>query len=340
MIRRFGLSVLFLAAGIIHLIHPEAFLSAIPPFVPFKSECIFVTGLFEILLSVGFWFSQTLNTTARVSAFYLFLLIPFHIYVAWNGIEIFRIKNPTFLWARTLLQWGLIYTALSLQKTGWIIQQSWKHVLFLHYKIEPSLVAPYVPFKLDLHEGQAVISIVPLLMKKIRFPFFPSLPWVSQLWELNLRTYVEVNGIKGVYFFTLETDSKLGEYIAQTFFNLPYHYAKIKSLVSSSHYEINHQRGNQYFNMKALVGESKPFCSFDFWATERYSLFTMKNNTIYRGIVMHRPWNLKSIEVNNLNFELSTDFNLKDMRLVGSSYSEGLDVKFRPFLKMAEIQRN
>jgi uncharacterized protein YqjF (DUF2071 family)/uncharacterized membrane protein len=337
-IRRFGLSFLFLFAGIIHLVYPEGFYKAFPESITFKTELIIISGLFEIILGLGLIFKKSLNTSARVSAVYLFLLIPIHIYVSVNSIEIFGISHPLLLWARTLFQWVLIYMALSLQTTGWVIQQTWKHVLFLHYKIDPSLITAQVPFKLDLHEGQAVISIVPLLMKKIRFPFLPSIPWVSQLWELNIRTYVEVDGIKGVYFFTLETDSKLGEYIAQTFFNLPYQYSKMKSQVSSTDYQISHERKDTNFYLKAKIGQAKPFCSFDFWATERYSLFTLKDKTIYRGIVMHRPWNLKSLEIEEIKENLSSTFNLKEMKLVGLSYSEGLDVKFRPFIKMADLK--
>jgi uncharacterized protein YqjF (DUF2071 family)/uncharacterized membrane protein len=338
-IRRFGLSLLLIIAGFIHLIQPALFLRALPDFLPFRIELILISGVFEILLGIGLLTKKFLNFTARLTALYLFLLIPIHIYVSWNGIEIFGITNPIWLWLRTAFQWPLIYMALSLQTTGWIIQQSWRHVLFLHYKINPDLIAPMVPFKLDLHEGEAVISIVPLLMNKIRFPYLPSIPWVSQLWELNIRTYVEVNGIKGVYFFTLETDSKLGEYIAQTFFNLPYRYSKIKSSVSSSNYSIIHSRGDISSNLKVKTGQTKQFCTFDFWATERYSLFTTKNNTIYRGIVMHRPWQLKSVAIEDINENLSNQFNLKEMRFVGASYSEGLDVKFRPFIKMTEINK-
>jgi uncharacterized membrane protein len=227
-IKKYGLSLLFFGAAFIHLFSPHYFLPVIPSFIHFPEEIIFLTGVLEIALALGLLIHRTQDLTAQISAMYLILLIPVHIYVSVFSIEIFGIHNTYILWARTLFQFVLIFWALTRQTTGWIIKQQWRNVFFIHYKVDPLLIASKVPFKLDLYEGQAVISIVPFLMDGIRFPFFPPIPKISRLWELNLRTYVEVNGIKGIYFFTLETDSKIGELIAKNFFNLPYQYSKLK----------------------------------------------------------------------------------------------------------------
>ena len=55
----------------------------------------------------------------------------------------------------------------------WVIEQHWKHVLFMHWKLDPELLQPHVPFALDLHEGAAVLSIVPFKMESIRSPLTP-----------------------------------------------------------------------------------------------------------------------------------------------------------------------
>ena len=304
---------------------------ALPAFLPLKSEAIFLSGVLEIILGVGILRKNWQDFFAKAIAVYFFLLIPLHLYVALNGIEMFGIQSPLLLWIRCLLQFGLIIWAVSLQSSAWVIEQRWRNVLFLHYKVDPLVLQEMVPFKLDLHEGKAVISIVPLLMDGIRFPFLPSVPWISKLWELNIRTYVEVNGTKGVYFFTLETDSKLGEFIANNFFNLPYHYSKIKSEITNNEYRFQHSRHNVSFDLKASVLDAKPFCPFEFWATERYSLFTKIGDRIYRGIVMHKPWELQSIKINQKNDNFSK-LVTKDLgELIGSSYAKELKVRFRPF---------
>lgn len=335
MIKLFSLSLLLIVAGLIHLIAPQLFMPALPSCLPLRSESIFLSGLLEIVLGLGILRKNWQDIFAKMIAFYFLFLIPLHIYVAMNGIEMFGIQQKFLLWIRCLFQFGLIFWAASLESSGWIIEQRWKNVLFLHYKVDPVALQKIVPFKLDLHEGRAVISIVPLLMDGIRFPFLPSIPWVSKLWELNIRTYVEVNGIKGVYFFSLETDSKLGEFIANKFFHLPYRYSKIKSQIIGNEYDLQHSRNDFSFLINANVLENKAFCPFEFWATERYSLFTKKGDRIYRGIVMHQPWKLQEIKINQLEDQFSKLVSSNLGELVGSSYARELKVRFRPFTKVS-----
>lgn len=331
MIKRFFLSAILFSAGVLHLVRPELFSAAIPPYFGYSKEIIYFTGLFEILLAIGLLWRKTLDLTARITAGYFIMLIPVHLYVSILGIEIFGIQSKLVLWLRTLFQFFFIFWALSLQTKSWIIEQKWKHVFFLHFKIDPAKIQHLVPFKLDLHEEQAVISIVPFYMDGIRFPFLPSIPRVSNLWELNIRTYVEVNGIKGVYFFTLETDSKIGEFVAKNFFHLPYRHSQIKARVSDKKYDFSHKRGALAFHLEATLLEKKQSSDFDLWATERYSLFTEHKGKIFQGIVQHRPWELRVVQIHKMEDEFTKMVTGDLKNLVGASYSEFLLVRFRPF---------
>ncbi|KAB2643771.1 MAG: DUF2071 domain-containing protein [Verrucomicrobia bacterium] len=122
------------------------------------------------------------------------------------------------------------------------MKQRWNHIFFLHAKIAPDLLQPYLPFKLDLLDGMAILSIVPFKMDMIRLWNLPPAPFFSHLWEINLRTYVRVGGKPGVYFFTLDTDSALGCWIANHFFHLPYRLAKIKAVVRKEHFYFESRR--------------------------------------------------------------------------------------------------
>jgi len=330
------LSLILFIAGMVHLVKPEVFLPAFPQVIPFKIELIYVTGVFEIILAIGLFIKKFQDLAARTTALYFILLLPVHIYVSLYSVEIFGINNPIFLWGRTLFQFIFFFWALSLQTHGWIIQQQWRHVLFLHYKIDPKLIQSLVPFKLDLFEDKAVISIVPFLMKGIRFPWLPPLPFISRLWELNIRTYVEVNGIKGVYFFTLETDSKIGELIAQKFFHLPYRYSKITAQITKTNYLFHHQRENFHFMIDAEILDHKSISDFDYWATERYSLFTKHNDKSYRGIVEHSPWELKNISFKQLENKFTKMVIEEELELISYSYSDYLKVRFKPFIGLKE----
>ncbi|MCF7729325.1 MAG: DUF2071 domain-containing protein [Chthoniobacterales bacterium] len=122
------------------------------------------------------------------------------------------------------------------------MKQRWNHIFFLHGRVTPSLLQQHLPFELDLLDGMAILSIVPFKMDLIRLWNLPPVPLFSHLWEINLRTYVTVAGKPGVYFFTLDTDSALGCWIANHFFHLPYRLAKIKTHLSDGNFYFESQR--------------------------------------------------------------------------------------------------
>lgn len=223
------------------------------------------------------------------------------------------------------------FLVLSFQKRGWVISQRWKDVVFLHYKVDAKELQKKVPFPLDLFEGDAIVSIVPFVMSRIRFPFLFPVPGLSQLLELNLRTYVIVNGTPAVYFFTLDSNHLPGVLIARWFFALPYRWVKL-SFSFERHYKFQ----SKDFHLKASVGGLKAQSEFDRWSTERYALFTKRGQKIYQGIVEHRPWKLQTLQVDELTDHFSSLLgeHLRMRTLVGTSYSESLDVRFRPFKRL------
>lgn len=318
-------------AGLFHLVIPDVFLPAIPPFFPYPQQIILLTGLLEILLALFLIFKKSRDFAAKTIALYLLLLLPIHIYVAFFGIEIFGVNNKFVLWIRTFFQFVLYFWALSLQTKSWMIEQVWNDVSFLHFKISPDEIKKLVPFELDLYEEKAIVSIVPFFMDNIRFPFLPPIPRLSRLNELNIRTYITVNGVKGVYFFTLETDSKIGEWVARHFFHLPYRFSKIKTSLSNNQYHFLHEREAFHFQLDAIIQNENQTSHFDTWATERYSLFTKKGEVVYQGIVIHAPWKLKCFEIIHLKDQFTSMLTQAKFDLVGTAYSKSIKVRFLKF---------
>ena len=333
--RLYLMSVFLFFAGSIHLISPENFLPAIPSFIPLPEIIIYLTGILEIFIAFFLLRNKTQDFSARFLALYLLLLIPIHIYMAYYGVEIFGIDNKLLLWLRTGFQFVLYFWALSLQKSSWIIQQTWQNVFFIHYRVSAKKLQKLVPFELDLYDNYAIISVIPFHMDAIRFPFLPTIPKISSLWELNIRTYVNVKGVKGIYFFTLETDSKLGELIARSFFNLPYRFSKIKaSTATGGFYSVEYSRDNLSFNMQATTNDKAQQTQLDLWTTERYSLFTKKNGVSFQGIVKHLPWSLTSAKINQINNQF-TKMVIPDVgEVIGTSYAKDIKVSFQNFKKM------
>ncbi|MBC7397776.1 MAG: DUF2071 domain-containing protein [Bdellovibrionales bacterium] len=216
------------------------------------------------------------------------------------------------------------------------MEQEWNHVLFLHWQIDPALLQPHLPFELDLFEGKAVISIVPFQMNRIRFFMTPTIPFFSSLWELNLRTYVRVNSVPGVYFFTLDTDSKLGSFIANRFFHLPYRVAQMRASVVNREFLFESKRAELSLNLKThLSGKPKTKTSLDHWATEREHLFTHFKDRVFQGTVIHDEWPLQEVDSLTLDDRFSTQLPIKLSSLPDEvAYCPHLKVRFRPFQRV------
>ena len=75
--------------------------------------------------------------------------------------------------------------------TPWVLTQRWNDLLFLHYAIAPEKIRALVPetLTLDTYQRHAWVSITPFWMNHLRPPGIPSLPFISQLAEINVRTY-------------------------------------------------------------------------------------------------------------------------------------------------------
>lgn len=328
MISRLLMSSLLLVAGILHLIRPELFNPAIP--FAWKMEINVFAGVLELLLGIGLWTRALRDLTAQITALWFLFLIPVHLYVSYFSIPMFGVSDPMGLWGRTLFQPVLFFWALSLQDKGWIMSQRWTDVVFLHYEVDPNELQAKVPFPLDLYEGKGIVSIVPFVMGLIRFPFLPPIPGLSSLLELNLRTYVKVNGQSAVYFFTLDSNHLPGVLIARWFFALPYRWVQLRF----SHKDDYHFKSPQ-LELKGRVKEAQLEDNFTTWATERYALLTNRGRKNLIGEVLHPPWSLQEFEVLIIKDEFSVllgeELRVKSFRAV--SYAQELDVRFKPFRK-------
>jgi len=75
--------------------------------------------------------------------------------------------------------------------------QTWDKLLFLHWPIAAELLRPLIAPRLclDTFEGRAWVGVTPFTMWGIRPTLLPSLPVLSQSHELNVRTYVHMEGM-------------------------------------------------------------------------------------------------------------------------------------------------
>ena len=182
----------------------------------------------------------------------------------------------------------------------------WEDLLFLHWPLPPSTLAPLLPAGLepDLLDGSAWIAVVPFRMCRTRLRGLPPLPGTASFPELNVRTYVRHHGRPGVWFFSLDAASPVAVWTARTFFHLPYRHAAMEARGDGD--------GIRYRSRRTEAGPAAVFAaryrptgpsvaskpdSLEHWLTERYRLYSAdRRGRIWSGEVAHAPWPLQPAE--------------------------------------------
>ena len=182
----------------------------------------------------------------------------------------------------------------------WRWRQSWRDLLFAHWPVSAALLRSRVPERLTLQEfdGTAWIGLVPFHMAGVMRRPLPDLPWVSAFPELNVRTYVELDGKPGVWFFSLDAANALAVWAARRFFHLPYYRARMSVTATADGFRYSSSRpGAEYAGVYAPT--SSPYLakpgSLEHWLTERYCLYAeTPDGTLLRNEVHHRQWPLQA----------------------------------------------
>ena len=91
-----------------------------------------------------------------------------------------------------------------------LIFQAWRTMAFLHWRVDPAVVAAHLPPGLipDTVDGSAWIGLTPFHVSPSGLFDLPAVPMVTSFNETNLRTYVRgPDGRDGIWFFSLDVDS-------------------------------------------------------------------------------------------------------------------------------------
>ncbi len=112
-----------------------------------------------------------------------------------------------------------------------ILRQRWSEVTFLHWRVDPSVIAPYMPAgcRPDVIDGSSWIGLIAFQMSKSSFFGSPSVPWLGDFPEVNVRLYsIDERGHRGVVFLSLEASHLIPVLIARAAFGLKYQWASMK----------------------------------------------------------------------------------------------------------------
>jgi uncharacterized protein len=189
----------------------------------------------------------------------------------------------------------------------WLMTQTWHNLLFAHWPVQAEVLRKLVPtrFRLDLFGGTAWLGVVPFHMTNVAPRGVPSLPWISEFPELNVRTYVRVGDRPGIYFFSLDAGSALAVQTARSLLNLPYFVAEMSVRPNGTTIEYDSQRETR--SVPATFSASyRPVGpafqaisgSLEYFLTERYCLYNLDHHGApYRLEIHHPRWQLQPAHV-------------------------------------------
>lgn len=187
----------------------------------------------------------------------------------------------------------------------WTWRQSWNDLAFIHYRVAAEALRKNLPpgIRLQEFDGSAWVGLVPFRMAGVMRRPLPDLPSFSSFPELKLRTYVEVAGKPGVWFFSLDANCWPVVFGGRRFYGLPYFSAAMQQERQGDEYCFSSARRSGAacfrgtYRPRGEVFRARPG-SFEFWATERYCLYTAnRRGQIARVEVHHAPWPLQVAEV-------------------------------------------
>ncbi len=182
------------------------------------------------------------------------------------------------------------------------MQQTWNDLLFAHWPVPSEVLRPLVPpaLHLDTFSGQCWVAVTPFHMTGVRPRGIPPLPGVSRFPELNVRTYVTFGNKPGVFFFSLDAASRLAVWAARATYHLPYFFAQMQVREEGGWIRYDSLRRGST-KLRAKYRPIKPVQlrspgTLEHWLTERYCLYTLFRNSVFRVEIHHQQWPLQDAE--------------------------------------------
>lgn len=183
----------------------------------------------------------------------------------------------------------------------------WHDLLFMHWPVPVEVLRPMIPasLELDTFDGNAWLGVVPFRMSDVRPRFLPSVGFVSNFPEINLRTYVTVDDRPGVWFFSLDAHNPLAVRLARATFGLPYFDARMSCSREGETIRYRSHRTHRRAPLAEFVGSYRPAAeveksrpgTIEAFLTERYCLYAPWGKAgVKRGEIHHALWPLRKAE--------------------------------------------
>jgi uncharacterized protein len=218
---------------------------------------------------------------------------------------------------------------------AWRWSQHWGDVLFFHWDVPAAALRPHVPAPLEVAtlDGTAWVSLV-LFRMRVRARGLPFLPGLSDLAEINLRTYVHHRGRTGIWFLSIRADNRWAAGLARLLTPLPYTHAAVEYARRGDGFRFTDPSGAA-ITFRPTGRAPDPAGRRDDWLVERYRVFAAGRGGLVQAQVSHARWPTEGVEVSAatgpFGAPLGLDLSPPPRR---SLFSSGVWVRFGPFRRV------
>ncbi|HEU4963839.1 MAG TPA: DUF2071 domain-containing protein [Bacilli bacterium] len=226
----------------------------------------------------------------------------------------------------------------------WQVYQEFQNVVFCHYPLDTEVLRPHVPqeLPLDAFEGKAYVSLVGLLLRDCHLRWNKLFPLNFQ--QLNVRTYVTIDGKPGVYFLSMDANSWLMTTVGRVFYDMAYYHAQASSKQDGEWTTYRYQRKGAdpnpprfdvRFRPTGEPFEAQPG-SLEQFLAERYWMYQVdKDGSIYAGELFHPHWKMRKAEaiVEHNSMTAPYGFALPEEEMV-AYFSKGVPTVSKKIVKV------
>jgi uncharacterized protein len=187
----------------------------------------------------------------------------------------------------------------------WIQAQTWSDILFAHWPVPVEALRAVLPdgLELDTFNGTAWVGITPFRLERVRLRGLSALPLVPAFPEVDIRTYVRLDGKPGVFYFSLNAPNPLVVAGARFRYRMPYRRAEVsmqregeairhcmdRKPPQAAGFQVTYRPASEVFRPAPDT--------LDSWLIERFALFTVDRRQQIRTVEIHRlPWPLQRAE--------------------------------------------
>jgi len=114
------------------------------------------------------------------------------------------------------------------------MHQHWDDLAFLHWAVDPAVVAPHLPpgAEPDVLDGVTYVGLIPFTLRGAGPGTLPAVPYAGTFLETNVRLYSrDAQGRRGVVFASLDASRLAVVLGARTVFGLPYRFSAMRRAV-------------------------------------------------------------------------------------------------------------